>query len=155
MISFYSIQIYKLDLKHWAFSNTQLRAMIKAVYLCSYFSILHPIVCSILFCQDFKMYFATCVLIRQKMLRNESCIWKKKGSSLPFPYFSKLPYRIFFLAGCFHFGNHLFIQSHRTPFGRFLRVWYCSTHPKRNGFISRAKVRSWEFTINEHSYIIP
>lgn len=96
MISFYSIQIYKLNLKHWAFSNTQLRAMIKAVYLCSYFSILHPIVCSILFCQDFKMYFTACVLIRQKMLRNESCIWKKKGSSLPFPYFSKLPYRIFF-----------------------------------------------------------
>lgn len=30
------------------------------------------------------------------MLRNESCIWKKKCKSLPFPHFSKLPYRFFF-----------------------------------------------------------
>jgi len=91
---------------------------------------------------------------QEKIVRNESCIWEKKGKNLPSPWFSELPYRFFFYS-YFHFANQLFVQCHTTPiFGRFLTVWYCSTHPRGNGFMSRAKVRSWKFMINECSNII-
>lgn len=82
---------------------------------------------------------------------------KRKAETFPPLTFQNFPIDFFFfLVSYFHFANQLFVQSHRTPtFDRFLTVWYCSIHPRRNGFMSRAKVRSWKFMINGCSYSIP
>lgn len=44
----------------------------------------------------------------EKMLRNESCIWEKKGRNLTSPYFSELPYSFFFFCQLFSLRKSTF-----------------------------------------------
>lgn len=101
----------------------------------------------------FNIYFLSSVLIRKKMLRKESRLWEKKDRNIPSPYFSEFPYKHLLLPVIFCSANHRFVRSCRT--GRFQTVWFCSTSPRRNGFVSLSKVRIRKFVVNECSDSIP